>query len=511
MLYKEETDHKNKLNLKIVLLCLSVIIFIELTDNVVGNVSDFQYEDKYNFLKFFLASHSSIIFFTILSSAFIAIQFIFLYFIEKHKELYEKDEGSIRKITLYLHIFLICILVTVILTVLLTSSYPFILSKVSIGIGSIMASLIFFLLGYKFIKWYITSRNKILFLFFGSFVLLGLTKTIFEAGIFFSLYNNNEIIIPSTTVEFPDYTINPFLSFFQDSYWIFATASFALLWLSIVLLFHKYRTNLGIKKYYTIIILSILIFIPTPFGIYLNQSDIGNIIDPVLFYTLTSFNATIAAILFFITFFTFSKDTDNGSLKRYLTLTGIGLLLYFVSDQATIEQHAFPPYGLISVTFLGYSAFLIYKGLLSSAILLSRDNNLRKLIHSQMKDKFLYDISLGEVYEKNEKLIANKIIRNNIEDPSLDWREEQIDTKKIINDVMESLLQIKDEEDRKKGFFTLLLNCNKCRILHKIQTPLQGSIKELSPDTMYYPDSEEFSCIGCGTMIGLANTRKVIT
>ncbi len=74
----------------------------------------------------------------------------------------------------------------------------------------------------------------------------------------------------------------------------------------------------------------------------------------------------------------FSKNIDNVELSKYLLLTGIGMFLYFVSDQATIELHAYPPYGLISNTMLGYSAFLIYEGLLSSAILLSKDDQLRK-------------------------------------------------------------------------------------------------------------------------------------
>lgn len=511
MISREVQKNKNRFSLKVVYLCLFVIVAIELIDNVIGNVSDFQYDDKYSFLKLFLSSQTSIFFFTALTLSFIIIQFIFLYSINSYQRKKDKFDNSLYKSTLVLHLVLITVLVVVLLETIVYNSYYFFLSKLSIGIGSTIAAIIFFLLVYKFLRWYSNTKNKILLLFSIAFLLLAVTKIIFEVGIFFALYNNNEIIDSNTIVEFPDYTVDPFLSFFQDSYWIFASASFAILWLGIVLLVHKYRDNLGVKKYYTIISISVLIFIPTPFGIYLNESEIGSIIDPVLFYTITSFNATIAAILFFITFWIFSKNVSNSDLKKYLILTGTGLLLYFVSDQATVEQHAFPSYGLISVTFLGYSAFLVYEGLISSAVLLSKDDKLRKTVHSQLKEQFLYDISLGEIYEKNERMITDRIIKKNLESTGLDSSSlEQINVKNVMDDVLSSLMEIKEEEDKKNGYFTLSLNCIKCHKLLKFQINFSGSMVDVAKDHIGYPELEKFSCSNCGNVIDLSSSREKI-
>jgi hypothetical protein len=81
-----------------------------------------------------------------------------------------------------------------------------------------------------------------------------------------------------------------------------------------------------------------------------------------------------------------------------------------VSDQANIEQHAYPPYGFISIIFTGYSSYLIFLGLLSSAIVISKDSKLRKEIYHRLKEKFLYDASLGEMYEKNEN--QNQVVNS---------------------------------------------------------------------------------------------------
>ncbi len=71
--------------------------------------------------------------------------------------------------------------------------------------------------------------------------------------------------------------------------------------------------------------MSIVLFIPTPLGYYLCISEIGNAIDPVLFFSLTSINSIIGAALFFVTFWVFPKNINNEELRKYLLLTGIGM------------------------------------------------------------------------------------------------------------------------------------------------------------------------------------------
>lgn len=389
-------------------------------------------------------------------------------------------------------------------------SYPFVLLKIAVGISFTLASIIFIVLSHKFFSWYRISANKILLIFLFSFLFLSFTKLNFELGIFSVRFDYNEIVTASTIVEFPDMTENSTLTFiFRDVYWIFATISFVGLWVGTILLVSKYKEAIGIRKYYIIIVMSIVLFIPTPLGYYLSISEIGNVVDPVLFFSLTSINSTIGAVLFFVTFWVFSKNVNHEELSKYLLLTGIGMFLYFVSDQATIEQHAYPPYGLISITMLGYSAFLIYEGLLSSAILLSKDDHLRKFVHSQLREKFLYNISLGELYGNTERVVADKVLRKNMDSMTPSLSEEQIDTNKVMSDIINSIMEIKEEMEEEKGYFTLLLNCIRCQNLYKIQIR-QNTKVEFDGEGMIYPESEKFSCNKCGNIILLWNTKQML-
>jgi hypothetical protein len=418
-------------SLSILLILLFSVGTIILIDTGIGNISDFQYDEKYTFLSFFLSSLSGEVFFCLLVGSFIIVQSFLLYRLNPYIQQDNKSYRIIYKTILIIHFFLISLLLYVLLSVLLTNSYYFGMSKIVVGVGFTTASIMFFFLFKKLFIWYIQVKNKVVLTFAIGFLLLGITKIIFELGIFIVHYNYNDYITVATIVEFPDYSVNPILSFFQDSYWIFAVVSFTLVWLATVLLIQHYKNQIGHKKFFILTILSLLVFVPTPIGIYFNESDIGNFIDPVIFYTFTTFNATIASILFLITFYTLIKNIDNKQLQRYLLLIGIGLFLYFISDQGNIEQHAYPPYGFISIIFTGYASYLIFLGLLSSAIVISKDSRLRKEIFHRLKEKFLYDASLGEMYQKNEnqKQVVDKILS------SKEYEMSQINTELDSNEV----------------------------------------------------------------------------
>lgn len=504
------TYKKNRNVLNISILCLFVLVAVELIDIMIGNVSDFQYDEKYSFLKFFLSTQTANLFYIILTSIFIAIQFPFLYSTKVSRRKKNKIDKLLYTITVFLHIVLIAIILIMVTSMIVFHSYPFILSKISVGISFTLASIIFIILANKFLNWYRKSSNKILLIFLFAFLFLAFTKINFELGIFSVRYDYNGTVTANTIVEFPDMTGNSILTFvFRDIYWVFASISFVALWIGTILLVNKYKEVIGLKKYYTIIVMSIVLFIPTPIGYYLSISEIGNFVDPVLFFSLTSINSTIGAVLFFVTFWIFSKNIDQKELSKYLLLTGIGMFLYFVSDQATIEQHAYPPYSIISITMLGYSAFLTYEGLLSSAILLSKDDQLRKFVYSQLKEKFLYNISLGELYGSSERVVADKVLRKNIDLMTPVISSEQLDTKKVIGDIINSIIEIKEEMDEKKGYFILNLNCVKCHKLYNISVP-HKSKKTEKDETMKYPQSENFICTECGNTINLWNTQQKV-
>ena len=59
-------------------------------------------------------------------------------------------------------------------------------------------------------------------------------------------------------------------------------------------------------------------------------------------------------------------------------LKGIGLVLLFASNQAIIfVNEPYPPYGFVSVLYVGLASYLVLIGIYSSAISISEDSKLR--------------------------------------------------------------------------------------------------------------------------------------
>ena len=55
-------------------------------------------------------------------------------------------------------------------------------------------------------------------------------------------------------------------------------------------------------------------------------------------------------------------------------------LLFYITGSAIAAQAAYPPYGLISVSLIGLSCYIIYSGLYSSAQIISQDTILLRSI-----------------------------------------------------------------------------------------------------------------------------------
>ena len=96
-------------------------------------------------------------------------------------------------------------------------------------------------------------------------------------------------------------------------------------------------------------------------------------------------------------------------VRRYLVITAIGFILLFVSDQAvTLIATPYPPFGLVSVSAVGLSSYLILVGLYYSAISLSNDVNLRRTIRESVLRESKFLDSIGKAYMEQE--IKSKVI-----------------------------------------------------------------------------------------------------
>jgi hypothetical protein len=77
-----------------------------------------------------------------------------------------------------------------------------------------------------------------------------------------------------------------------------------------------------------------------------------------------------------------SHDT---AVRNYMIISAHGLILLSASNQAIVLTTApYPPFGLVTVSFVGLSSYLMLVGIYSSAISVSEDAIIRQTIRKSV-------------------------------------------------------------------------------------------------------------------------------
>jgi len=105
--------------------------------------------------------------------------------------------------------------------------------------------------------------------------------------------------------------------------------------------------------------------------------------SPVLYGVLnvTIFSATkqIGALFFSLVFLVASTLVTKQEMQKYLLICAIGMaILYGSIEIDTLLYATYPPFGVVTVSFMPMGSYLLFTGILLSATLVARDKELRK-------------------------------------------------------------------------------------------------------------------------------------
>lgn len=123
------------------------------------------------------------------------------------------------------------------------------------------------------------------------------------------------------------------------------------------------------------------------FGIF---NEIG-ITDPFLFGTIFAliFNSTspVGGILFGIAFWTIATNVNRKAVRDYMIISAMGIVLLFSAGHSalTVSSAPYPPFGLASVWFVGFSSYLLFVGIYFTALSVARDAELRRIIRKSVE------------------------------------------------------------------------------------------------------------------------------
>jgi hypothetical protein len=152
----------------------------------------------------------------------------------------------------------------------------------------------------------------------------------------------------------------------------------------------------------------------------------------------------VSGLFFSIGFLSIARKVKQKVMKSYLIISSIGIALLFSSIQpGTPFYAAYPPFGLVTVSFLGLSSYMLLVGMLGIAANVSRDSELRREIYRGLESNsdVLKKMGMAEMQRElerrvrplMEKVRLSDEMRDRIKDPS----EEEV--KAMINDVLNEL------------------------------------------------------------------------
>ena len=366
------------------------------------------------FIEPYLISLPSIILFTIMVGICSFGAYFLLKFVrEKSKSVVSKDPylKVISTTVMVVQFLLIALVIFLLFEILFTSQYDTPLFVATALISEIVALGLLGLFAQRFLSWFILNRQSTVVLIYGlSFAVAAFSLAVIVIYDVTYLPQKDPHITPQTGVVFPN-TLEPgsLLDILFSIYTFLNMISFGLLILGTAILLFHYSKKIGQVKFWVIILLPLVYFISSSvenLKIYAPTTDA----QWFNWYLFSSLNSTAGGILFGVAFWTIGKTfNQNSVVKDYLKFAAFGFVLLFISTQASPSGAPYPPYGIITMTFLPLSSHMIFLGLYSTAISISQDIQLRQSIKKVATQDSNLLSSIGTAHMEQE--IQRKIDR----------------------------------------------------------------------------------------------------
>ncbi len=282
------------------------------------------------------------------------------------------------------------------------------------------------LLSYRLISWYNNSdtKNYTILLYSISFTLIIISEFFSMVFTILVLDDKSNSIYPRLGLAIPLFspgsgTLQEFV-LYSNYYTTFL--SFVAMWFSTVLILRYYARNISALRFWPLVSFPLAFLVlqyiiqDTYFMrmIFLSWSGFSNMHLTIIFWI----SKPICGILFGFVFWSLVRHVRNANMRFYLSISAFGIVMLIIANQApaVASSLSFPPFGLIAISFLSLSSYLLFTGIYNSVVLMSYDALLKKSI-SILADKFnLWEsMSTSESILENENKInkINKIMKSN--------------------------------------------------------------------------------------------------
>jgi hypothetical protein len=349
---------------------------------------------------------------------------------------------------------LLAILVSVILQIAFTSTYHVFSLRAIVFVSYGLSFALLALLAKRFFSWFRSNHNTVVLVYALAIAILSLNSIVAI------IYTNNEFNTGPDVIRNIKSLTGGFESVdvvISSAYTLTSVLSFISMWAGTILLMKHYSRRVGKTKYWIGVGIPLAYFMSQFQPLFLYSFPDFRLQDPVLFGIIYNLIYTVAkpagGILFGIAFWTIAKHLPNEAVRRYMLISAFGLMLLFVANQSTfLVLVPYPPFGLVTVSFMGLASYLFYLGIYSASISVSEDSKLRRLIRKaaiRESTQFLDSIGTAEMEHEIEKRIIamTAATRENMErETGISSSFDEEDIKKYLQ---EALQEIKGRRLRK--------------------------------------------------------------
>jgi hypothetical protein len=440
---------------KQIFIVVSLIIVALLLDTLIIRISDLTLKSTSNWTP---------LLFAIIAGISLVGQNVILRFVKQKADESTVAQKSLRlnliyKVGITVHYALAAVLAFVILQMFITSSYNVVLLITGVTISYVFAIVMMAILCHRFFSWFKLNKSYVILLYGISFMMLAA-----NAGITLWLVNSILIVrpgevIPHVTLNVPFFNANPINITLNYAYVITTITSFIITWYATIGFLKNYTHRIRKFTYWLLLTLPLVYFISQ--FVFFSLGLLGPLLisNPtfygILFTILFTLSRPIGGIIFCIGFWIIAKNIQKDNIIRsYLIISAYGFLLLFTSNQAiALSFTYYPPFGLVTITFVGVSSYLVLIGIYSSAMSISQDASLRREIRNLAikESKLLDSIGSAQMEQEviNRVLQLAKLSKSNVEKAGIPSALDEEDVNRYLADVFEEIKSIK-----KKGSLT---------------------------------------------------------
>jgi hypothetical protein len=314
------------------------------------------------------------------------------------------------------------------------------------------------LLAFQFFLWLRSYRNYLIILYTAAFaiLILNVVTSLIFLGLDLSFYD--PIRKEMATKGVIGASSNPALrlSLISTFYDYLSIIAFVGIWITTSILLKGYTMRFGKIRYWTIVSIPLIFFIfpflANEFGIFDNlRFEYGRSFN-LIYYVFFSPYKQVGGMLFGVAFWIAAMRTRRKNLQLLLQTTGVGMILVFGSLVIHgLAYITFPPFGVVTIAFMGLGSYMLLIGIYGSSREFARDASVRREVYNVAAEQsgLLKHIGVAEIERVLEKRIRSVMDRaDTLTGYDTDINTEQEDVKDMINEVLNELRKI--EQDRKK-------------------------------------------------------------